>query len=99
MAKPYSQLRAKMSAERRAQNEKRTQEIIAHLDLQELRQALDMSQQELAELLRIKQSSLSKLERRKDMRLSSLRKLVEAYGATLEVLARFPEGVIKLDLP
>jgi len=87
-----------MSTERRARNERRTQEIIAYMDLQELRQALDISQEELAELLRINQSSLSKLERRKNMRLNSLRKLVEAFGANLEILARFPEGAVKLDL-
>lgn len=98
MAKSYKLLREKMSDERRAKNDRRVHEVIAHMDLQELRHALDMSQEELAELLRIKQSSLSKLERRKDMRLSSLRKLVEAYGANLEILARFPEGAIKLDL-
>jgi len=98
MAKSYKLLREKMSDERRTKNDNNVQEILAHMDLQELRHALDMSQEELAELLRIKQSSLSKLERRKNMRLSSLRKLVEAYGADLEVLARFPEGAIKLDL-
>ena len=51
MAHKFSELRAKMSPERRERIRKRTQELLAELPLQELRQARALSQQELAEVL------------------------------------------------
>ena len=39
---------------------------------------------------------MSKLERRADMYLSTLRKYIEATGGTLEIVARFPNKVVKI---
>jgi len=36
------------------------------------------------------------MERRTDMNISSLRKLIEALGGELELLARFPEYTVKI---
>ena len=59
--------------------------------LQELRQSRDMTQKQLAELLNINQAALSKMENQSDMRLSTLRKVLEAMGGKLKLVAEFPE--------
>ena len=81
-----------MDPERRERIRKRTEEFLAELPLQELRQARALSQQELAEVLGLNQATVSKLERRTDMYLSSLRRFVEAMGGELEISASFRHG-------
>ena len=87
-----------MAPERQERIRKRTQELLAELPLQELRQARALSQEELAEVLGLNQATISKLERRTDMYLSSLRRFVEAMGGELEVTAKFPEGKVRIQL-
>ena len=83
---------AKLPKRRREAIRKRADELIAEeLTLRELREARERSQIELAEKLGIKQAAVSKLERRADMYLSTLRKLIEAMGGSLEIVARFPD--------
>ena len=72
-------------------------ETLGELVLREVRQLAHKSQQEVADVLRIKQPSLSKLEKQSDMQISTLRKIVKALGGELELLARFPKGVVKID--
>jgi DNA-binding XRE family transcriptional regulator len=96
MAKRFKDLRAKMSAESRARAHARAEELLAELPLQELRQARQMSQERLAELLGGKQASVSKLEHRTDMYVSTLRSYVEALGGALEIVARFPDGDVRI---
>ena len=87
-----------MPAERQERIRERTQELLAELPLQELRQARALSQAELAEVLGLNQATISKLERRTDMYLSSLRRFVEAMGGELEITANFPEGRVRIQL-
>jgi transcriptional regulator with XRE-family HTH domain len=83
---------AKLPKKRREKIQGRADELIAEeLTLRELREARRRSQVELAEMLGIKQAAVSKLERRADMYLSTLRKLIEAMGGSLEIVARFPD--------
>ncbi len=89
-------LRAKMSAESRARSHARAQQMLAELPLQELRQARQMSQETLAQILGGKQASVSKLEHRTDMYVSTLRGYIEAMGGELEIVARFPDGDVKI---
>lgn len=96
MAKKISELYAKVSPERRARIEARTQEMMAEMPLQELRQARGLSQKMLAELLHVQQPSIAKLEKRTDMYISTLRSHIEAMGGELDVVARFPEGSVKI---
>jgi len=98
MATNFKEIRAKMPPERRERIEKRTQELLAELPLQELRRARELSQEELAEVLGLNQATISKLERRTDMYLSSLRRFVEAMGGELEISASFPEGRVRIQL-
>lgn len=98
MAKKFRDVRDEMSPERQDRIRRRTEELLAELPLQELRQARDLSQKELASVLGVNQATISKLERRADMYLSSLRKFVEAMGGELEIAARFPEGKVHIQL-
>lgn len=50
----------------------------------------------LAEVLHIQQPAVAKLEKRTDMYLSTLRSHIEAMGGELEVVARFPDGAVKI---
>jgi len=98
MAKKFRTIREKMDPERQERIRKRTEELLAELPLQELRQARALSQQELAEVLGLNQATVSKLERRTDMYLSSLRRFVEAMGGELEISASFPDGKVRIQL-
>jgi transcriptional regulator with XRE-family HTH domain len=96
MAKRFSELRARMSPESRARAESKAQAMLAEMPLNELRQARGLSQKTLAELLNVQQPSIAKMEKRTDMYLSTLRSHIEAMGGELEVIARFPDGAVRI---
>lgn len=50
----------------------------------------------LAEVLHVQQPSVAKIEKRTDMYISTLRSHIEAMGGQLEVVARFPDGTVKI---
>lgn len=90
MARPFKELREKMSPERRAKNEAAAREMLEELALQELREAANLTQEQVAALLQIKQASVSKIERQEDMYLSTLQRYVLALGGKLKLVASFP---------
>ncbi len=92
MATKFRTIREKMDPERQERIRKRTEELLAELPLQELRQARALSQQELAEVLGLNQATVSKLECRTDMYLSSLRRFVEAMGGSSKSARAFLTG-------
>jgi len=96
MAKKFADLRAKMSPQAQARVEAKAQELLAEMPLNELRQARGLSQKMLAELLHVQQPSIAKMEKRTDMYISTLRSHIEAMGGQLEVIARFPDGSVKI---
>ncbi len=96
MAKKFSELRKRMSPAAQAKAAERARELIEQLPLHELRQARQLSQEQLANMLHVKQASISKLERRTDMYISTLRSYIEAVGGELEIVAKFPEGVVRI---
>ena len=96
MANKFSELRSRMSPASRARAEAKAQAMLAEMPLNELRQARGLSQKMLAELLHVQQPSIAKLEKRADMYLSTLRSHIEAMGGELEVIARFPDGSVKI---
>ena len=98
MAKKWRTIREKMDPERQERIRKRTEELLAELPLQELRQARALSQQDLAGVLGLNQATVSKLGRRTDMYPSSLRRFVEAMGGELEISANFPDGKVRIQL-
>ena len=75
----------------------RVREMLHELLLSEIRRLRGKSQREVAAAIGIKQPSLSKLEKQSDMQISTLSKIVEALGGELEVRAKFPKGVVKID--
>jgi transcriptional regulator with XRE-family HTH domain len=81
----------------RAKAASRAQELLGELLLSELRRVAGKSQHQLADALGIKQPSLSKLEKQSNMQLSTLRKIVNALGGELEILAKFPKGTVRID--
>jgi len=70
--------------------------MLDEMPLNELCQARGLSQKMLAEVLHVQQPSIAKLEKRTDMYISTLRSHIEAMGGELEVVARFPEGNVKI---
>ncbi|MGI0084649.1 MAG: helix-turn-helix domain-containing protein [Nitrososphaerales archaeon] len=97
MAKTFSQLRAKMSPERRARNEAAARKMIEEMALDELREARELTQEQLARILRVNQAAVSKMERRADMYLSTLQGIIKAMGGELEIRAIFPDGVVRIN--
>jgi transcriptional regulator with XRE-family HTH domain len=85
-----------MSREAIARSDARYLELRAEMALEELRDALRMTQQQLAHTLNVDQSAISKLERRTDMYVSTLERFIEAMGGRLEIRAIFPAGSVRI---
>ncbi|MNF93888.1 helix-turn-helix protein [compost metagenome] len=96
MAKKFAELRAKMSPDAQERVEAKAQEMLAEMPLKELRQARGLSQKMLSEVLHVQQPAIAKMEKRTDMYISTLRSHIEAMGGQLEVIARFPDGAVKI---
>lgn len=96
MAKKFADLRAQMTPESRARAEAKAQAMLAEMPLNELRQARGLSQKMLADVLHVQQPSIAKIEKRTDMYISTLRSHIEAMGGQLEIVARFPDGAVKI---
>jgi len=97
MIKKFADLRAQMKPEAQVKAAAKANEMLAEMPLNELRQARGLSQKMLAEVLHIQQPSIAKMEKRTDMYISTLRSHIEAMGGELEVIARFPDGVVKIN--
>jgi DNA-binding XRE family transcriptional regulator len=97
MAKKFSELRAGMSQASRERSDAKARVMLAEMPLNELRQARGLSQKMLADLLHVQQPSIAKIEKRTDMYLSTLRSHIEAMGGELDIVARFPDGTVKIN--
>lgn len=98
MAKSFDALVQRTTTKKtQAKAASRAQELLGELLLSELRHLACKSQRQVADALGIKQPSLSKLEKQSDMQVSTLRKIVQALGGELEVLAKFPTGTVRID--
>ena len=82
-------------AARKAAAEK-TKAMLEAMPLQELRHARHLSQEQLARTLSVKQAAVSKLEKRTDMYISTLRNFIKAMGGELEIVAKFPQGAVRI---
>ncbi|OGG97616.1 MAG: transcriptional regulator [Candidatus Lambdaproteobacteria bacterium RIFOXYD12_FULL_49_8] len=96
MAKNFTDLRAKMSPASRDRAEAKAKVMLAEMPLNELRQARGLSQVVLAKVLNVQQPSIAKMEHRTDMYISTLRSHIEAMGGMLEIVAKFPDGNVKI---
>ena len=86
-----------MSQAAREQADGMARQMLAEMPLNELRQARGLSQKMLAEVLHVQQPSIAKIEKRTDMYLSTLRSHIEAMGGELDVIARFPDGSVRIN--
>jgi hypothetical protein len=86
-----------MSQEAQARAKDRTALLLREMPLHELRRARERSQQRLAELLEVTQPEVSKIEHRTDLYVSTLRSYIEAMGGELEIVARFPDGAVRVN--
>jgi DNA-binding XRE family transcriptional regulator len=98
MARKFSELTSKMSAQDRAEIKARSAKLLAELPLEQLRSARSLTQTNMAQVLGVNQSAISKIEKRTDMYLSTLRSYVEAMGGHLEIQAVFPDGSVRVDI-
>jgi DNA-binding transcriptional regulator YiaG len=96
MAKKFTDLRSRMSPKARESAAAKAKAMLAEMPLHELRQARCLSQKMLAGVLHVQQPSIAKMEKPTDMYLSTLRSHIEAMGGELEVIARFPDGAVKI---
>jgi len=97
MAKNFRELEAKMPPAARARAEAKAERMLNDMALDELREALKLTQESLAESLHFNQAAISKVERRSDMLISTLRKIIEAMGGELEIRAILPTGVVRIN--
>jgi DNA-binding transcriptional regulator YiaG len=97
MAKTFNTLREKMSPESRERSRALAAKYRAEMPLNELRDALEITQTHLAELLKVKQSAVSKMERRTDMYVSTLHHIIKAMGGELKIVANFPDGAVEIN--
>jgi ribosome-binding protein aMBF1 (putative translation factor) len=96
MGKKFSELRAAMRPAAQQKADSLAQTMLAEMPLHELRQARGLSQKMLAEVLNVQQPSIAKMEKRTDIYLSTLRSHIEAMGGELDIIARFPDGAVKI---
>ena len=66
------------------------------MPLNELRRARAFTQTTLATTMETSQSEVSKIEQRTDCYVSTLRTFIEAMGGELDIVARFPDGAVKI---
>ncbi len=98
MRRNFSELTQDWPEERKARVAAKVGEMKGQMALNELRQALELSQVELAKRLNIKQPAVSRLESREDMYVGHLREVVEAMGGQLDLTARFADVEVRIEL-
>lgn len=96
MTKKFRELRGKMAPHRQERAAARTTEMLQGMALADLRRARQLSQETLGIAMRVSQPEISKLEKRADTYVSTVRKYVEALGGSLEIVAHFPEGEVRI---
>lgn len=96
MAHKFAELEAKMSKESIASSDALFRNNLVEMIFGDIRSSRGMSQEMLAKALHIKQPNVAKLEKRADMRISTLRSAIEAMGGALDIVARFPDGAVKI---
>lgn len=96
MKRKFSELQAGMDPQRLARAKAKSKEMMAEMLLAEIRKQTGLTQADLAKSLGIKQPTLSKLESQTDMQISTLRRLIQALGGDLELIAHLPGGQIRI---
>lgn len=91
--KSFDDIMAALPKERQDKIRKISEEMMIDLQLQHIREELEITQKELAESLGIAQPSVVALEKRgKDIKLSSLKRYIEAMGGKLSLSVELPNN-------
>src|SRR3954452_1962562 len=93
----WSEIKAKAAPETIERARRKTEAMLAVIELNELRKARRLTQEQLAERLGIRPADVSKMGRRAGLHVSTLRELVESMGGALRVTARSPDAEYELD--
>lgn len=93
---PFQNLRDGMTPEQRANAAVKAAALREEMTLTELRHARELTQESIGETLHVGQTAVAKMEKRTDMYVGSLRRFIEAMGGELDIVARFPDGVVKI---
>jgi DNA-binding XRE family transcriptional regulator len=96
MAHKFEKLTKKMDSERVVRAKAKARDIMAEMLLAEIRREAGFTQEDIAKAIGIKQPSLSKLESQNDIQISTLRRLIQALGGQLELIAHMPAGDIRI---
>ncbi|MDB5675989.1 MAG: Ata-like protein [Sphingomonas bacterium] len=94
--KSFDTLRAAMTPAQQKAVAEKVAALRTEMTLAELRQARQLTQETLSGTLHVGQAAVAKMEKRTDMYVGNLRRFVEAMGGELDVVARFPEGSVKI---
>ncbi len=98
MAKSFDELADRvMTPQRRGRAARRARQLLAQMLISEIRKLVGKSQTELARILGVKQPGLSKLEQQDDMQVSTLKRIVEALGGEVHIIARFPKADVEIN--
>lgn len=88
--KPFRTLEKRISTRRRRKINALKKQYEEEMVLEQVRQALELTQEDMAKKLKTSQANISKLEKRSDMLLSTLAQYVNAAGGELLLVARVP---------
>lgn len=96
MAKNFRELEARMSPESRERSDELFRGMVSDMLLTEIRQQAGLTQEQLAASMGVEQSTISRMESQSDMQISTLRRIIEALGGELELIAHLPAGTIRI---
>lgn len=85
-----------MDPKRLSRAKAKAKDIMTEMLLVEIRREVGLTQEDIAKAMGIKQPSLSKLESQEDMQVSTLKRLIQALGGQLELIAHMPGGDIRI---
>ena len=98
MAKPLSELKAKLNPGVVAAADLKAKRMLKAMDLADFRKHMEVTQAELAYVLNTKQANISQIEKRfksgvdSDIMLKTIDDFISALGCDLEMQARLPNG-------
>lgn len=96
--KKWQQLKEEtMTSDQIERVDRRVDEELARMTLQELRKDLGLTQEQLAKIMDLSQPELSRVERGNNPLLATLRRYVEALGGKLEVQVVLGEKRVTLN--
>ena len=96
---PVSELFSKhLTAKQMAEGRKWAAKEATKIQLKQLRKSLGITQKQLADSLKISQPVISVMESREDYQLTTLRRVIKALGGELDIIARFPDRIVAIEV-